>query len=139
MEFLKYTNSNRQGGFMAHFIIPTIFSLIMIVSGFLSWNCPLSWENRDSHSYPHYDGKPALQNADIWNISQILYGKVQFTLGLIHVLLEFPEVMLMNELCRHWSSEDVTIPALLCLCLPGIAMISLGNIITTLHLKKISK
>lgn len=77
---------------MALFIIPTIFSLIMIVSGFLSWNCPLSWESRDSHSYPHYDGK-----------------------------------------------QDVTIPALLCLCLPGIAMIFIGNMITTLHLKKISK
>lgn len=122
---------------MAIFIIPSVFSVLMIVSGILAWKWPMPWEkdNRQRYSYPHYEGKLAQKDKDTWEMSQRFFGKVQFFMGLVHIFLEIPEVMLMKKWCENWKSEDVTIPALLCLCVPPILMILLGNGITTLWLR----
>lgn len=121
---------------MAFYILPSVFSIMMIVCGLLSWKLPLSWENRESHRWPHYDGKLAKSAPDIWKLSQIVFGKTLLVLGLLHIIMEIPEVMIFQEILKYWNREDATIPAICCLALPGILFILLGNLITTKRLMK---
>ena len=55
-------------------------------------------------------------------------------MGMIHLFLETPEVVLMNKICAIWPWEDATLPAILILCVPGIGMILLGNGLTGLSM-----
>ena len=121
---------------MAFYILPSVFSIMMVVCGLLSWKLPLAWENRESHKWPHYDGKLAQSEPQKWKIAQMIFGKTLLMLGFLHILLEIPEVMLFRWILKYWEQEDATIPAILCLALPGILFILLGNVITTKKLIK---
>lgn len=107
----------------------------MLISGIVAWKCPLQWQNKKA-SYPHYEGRIALQNEQMWNYAQQVFGRMQLIMGMIHLFLETPEVIWMNKICAVWPWEDATLPAILVLCVPGIGLIVLGNGLTGRHLKK---
>lgn len=117
------------------YVITSVFSGIMLISGIVALKCPLRWQHKKA-SYPHYEGRIALQNEQMWNYAQQMFGRMQLMMGMIHLFLETPEVVLMNKICAIWPWEDATLPAILILCVPGIGMILLGNGLTGLHLKK---
>ena len=117
------------------YVITSVFSGIMLISGIVALKCPLRWQHKKA-SYPHYEGRIALQNEQMWNYAQLMFGRMQLMMGMIHLFLETPEVVLMNKICAIWPWEDATLPAILILCVPGIGMILLGNGLTGLHLKK---
>ncbi len=117
------------------YVITSVFSGIMLISGIVALKCPLRWQHKKA-SYPHYEGRIALQNEQMWNYAQQVFGRMQLMMGMIHLFLETPEVVLMNKICAIWPWEDATLPAILILCVPGIGMILLGNGLTGLHLKK---
>ncbi len=117
------------------YVITSVFSGIMLISGIVALKCPLRWQHKKA-SYPHYEGRIALQNEQMWNYAQQVFGRMQLIMGMIHLFLETPEVVLMNKICAIWPWEDATLPAILILCVPGIGMILLGNGLTGLHLKK---
>lgn len=117
------------------YVITSVFSGIMLISGIVALKCPLRWQHKKA-SYPHYEGRIALQNEQMWNYAQPVFGRMQLMMGIIHLFLETPEVVLMNKICAIWPWEDATLPAILILCVPGIGMILLGNGLTGLHLKK---
>ena len=102
---------------MAIFIIPSVFSVLMIVSGILAWKWPMPWEkdNRQRYSYPHYEGKLAQKDKDTWEMSQHFFGKVQFFMGLVHIFLEIPEVMFMctanfDDFAWKWHYNALVTP-----------------------------
>ncbi len=117
------------------YVITSVFSGIMLISGIVALKCPLRWQHKKA-SYPHYEGRIALQNEQMWNYAQQVFGRMQLIMGMIHLFLETPEVVLMNKICAIWPWEDATLPAILILCVPGIGLIVLGNGLTGLHLKK---
>lgn len=117
------------------YVITSVFSGIMLISGIVALKCPLQWQHKKA-SYPHYEGRIALQNEQMWNYAQQVFGRMQLIMGMIHLFLETPEVIWMNKICAIWPWEDATLPAILILCVPGIGMILLGNGLTGLHLKK---
>lgn len=117
------------------YVITSVFSGMMLISGIVALKCPLRWQHKKA-SYPHYEGRIALQNETMWNYAQKLFGRMQLIMGMIHLFLETPEVIWMNKICAVWPWEDATLPAILILCVPGIGMILLGNGLTGLHLKK---
>lgn len=117
------------------YVITSVFSGIMLISGIVALKCPLRWQHKKA-SYPHYEGRIALQNEQMWNYAQQMFGRMQLMMGMIHLFLETPEVVLMNKICAIWPWEDATLPAILILCVPGIGLIVLGNGLTGLHLKK---
>lgn len=117
------------------YVITSVFSGIMLISGIVALKCPLRWQHKKA-SYPHYEGRIALQNEQMWNYAQQVFGRMQLMMGMIHLFLETPEVVLMNKICAIWPWEDATLPAILVLCVPGIGLIVLGNGLTGLHLKK---
>lgn len=117
------------------YVITSVFSGIMLISGIVALKCPLRWQHKKA-SYPHYEGRIALQNEQMWNYAQQVFGRMQLMMGMIHLFLETPEVVLMNKICAIWPWEDATLPVILILCVPGIGMILLGNGLTGLHLKK---
>lgn len=117
------------------YVITSVFSGIMLISGIVALKCPLRWQHKKA-SYPHYEGRIALQNEQMWNYAQQVFGRMQLMIGMIHLFLETPEVVLMNKICAIWPWEDATLPAILVLCVPGIGLIVLGNGLTGLHLKK---
>lgn len=117
------------------YVITSVFSGIMLISGIVALKCPLRWQHKKT-SYPHYEGRIALQNEQMWNYAQQVFGRMQLMMGMIHLFLETPEVVLMNKICAIWPWEDATLPAILVLCVPGIGLIVLGNGLTGLHLKK---
>lgn len=117
------------------YVITSVFSGIMLISGIVALKCPLRWQHKKA-SYPHYEGRIALQNEQMWNYAQQVFGRMQLMMGMIHLFLETPEVVLMNKICAIWPWEDATLPAILILCVPGIGLIVLGNGLTGLHLKK---
>lgn len=117
------------------YVITSVFSGIMLISGIVALKCPLRWQHKKA-SYPHYEGRIALQNEQMWNYAQQVFGRMQLIMGMIHLFLETPEVIWMNKICAVWPWEDATLPAILILCVPGIGMILLGNGLTGLYLKK---
>lgn len=117
------------------YVITSVFSGIMLISGIVALKCPLQWQHKKA-SYPHYEGRIALQNEQMWNYAQQVFGRMQLIMGMIHLFLETPEVIWMDKICAVWPWEDATLPAILILCVPGIGMILLGNGLTGLHLKK---
>lgn len=117
------------------YVITSVFSGMMLISGIVALKCPLRWQHKKA-SYPHYEGRIALQNETMWNYAQKLFGRMQLMMGMIQLLLETPEVILMNKICAVWPWEDATLPAILILCVPGIGLILLGNGLTGLHIKK---
>lgn len=117
------------------YVITSVFSGMMLISGIVALKCPLRWQHKKASS-PHYEGRIALQNETMWNYAQKLFGRMQLMMGMIQLLLETPEVILMNKICAVWPWEDATLPAILILCVPGIGLILLGNGLTGLHLKK---
>lgn len=121
---------------MSVYLLPSIFSAMMIICGLLAWKSPLSWEKRDSKRWPHYNGKIAHNSADIWDIAQVIFGKTQFAFGVIHIFMEIPEVLLLKYILQSWPNDDATIPVIMCLAVPGIVMIIAGTIVTTMRLKR---
>ena len=117
------------------YVITSVFSGMMLISAIVALKCPPRWQHKKA-SYPHYEGRIALQNETMWNYAQKLFGRMQLMMGMIQLLLETPEVILMNKICAVWPWEDATLPAILILCVPGIGLILLGNGLTGLHLKK---
>ena len=115
---------------MSVYILPSIFTAIMIICGLMAWKMPLSWDARGTGRWPCYEGKLAMQNEAMWYRAQSLYGKIQFSLGIFHAFLEIPEVAVLRLLLQHFENEDATIPAMCCLVLPAILLIILGNIVT---------
>lgn len=127
---------------MSVYVLPSVFSALLIICGLMAWKMPLPYSAREIGNWPHYgrwphyDGKIAHSSKELWDKAQVIYGKIQFLFGIIHIFMEFPEVMLLRHILQNWQKEDATLPAMLCFAVPGIAMVIAGNIVTTLYLKR---
>lgn len=59
------------------YVITSVFSGIMLISGIVALKCPLQWQNKKA-SYPHYEGRIALQNEQMWNYAQQVFDRIAF-------------------------------------------------------------
>ncbi len=58
------------------FIIPIALGTIILVSGFIAYKAPMSFEQKDTvWKYPMYSGEKALESKETWSKAQKIYGK----------------------------------------------------------------
>lgn len=120
-------------------IIPVIFSLTMLISGFISYKFPLAWERRtQSLRYPRYDRKCAMINKTCWNMAQRVYGKLLMIAGLINMVCSPVLVWVLMKVLKKWASENITVPAIIILCIPSACLTLLVNRKTELEMSKMA-
>ena len=113
-------------------IIPIALGTIILVSGFIAYKAPMSFEQKDTvWKYPMYSGEKALESKETWSKAQKIYGKSLIIIGVINLLISYPLLKLMLLFIDDiWKYEDCTIPAILFIVLPDFIGILLANVIT---------
>lgn len=120
-------------------IIPIIFSLTMLISGFIAYKFPLAWERRaQALRYPRYDRKCAMINKTCWNMAQQIYGKLLMIAGVINMVCSSVLVWILMKLLTIWSSENITVPVIIILCIPSACLTLLVNRKTELEVSKMA-
>ena len=118
-------------------IVTVIFSLTMLVSGFIAYRFPLAWEKRaEAVKYPRFDGKDAVINKGCWYFAQHTYGKAMMIAGIINVLISVVLVWLLLGNLGKWQSSNEALLAVIIICIPSVGLVLGVNRFTETKLSK---
>lgn len=125
---------------MKFYICYIILGIIFGSTGVRALRKPAPFHHKNGNGSPYYESKTAIQNENIWNSAQKMYGAHMTVMGVLYILLSLAMHPLYIYVLDHvWKRADHTIPFFCLILIPLMILIGLANGLIELRLKKLNQ